>query len=116
MILDTVENGVTVPSAAVQMGPAGAFVFLIKNDSTVEPQPVTVTQIENNTALIAKGLQTGDKIVTSGQNRLYPGSKVAVQQGQPGEMNASQPEIGPVGIGSTGVTTPAPGGNGITPR
>lgn len=116
LILDTVENGVTVPSAAVQMGPAGAFVFLIKNDSTVEPQPVTVTQIENNTALIAKGLQTGDKIVTSGQNRLYPGSKVAVQQGQPGEMNASQPEIGPVGIGSTGVTTPAPGGNGITPR
>lgn len=116
LILDTVKNGVTVPSAAVQMGPAGAFVFLIKNDSTVAPQPVTVTQIENNTALIGKGLKTGDKIVTSGQSRLYPGSKVAIQKGQPGEMNASQPEIGPVGIGSTGVTTPVPGGNGITPR
>jgi membrane fusion protein, multidrug efflux system len=98
------------------MGPQGAFVYLIKNDSTVEPRPVTVTQIENSTALIGKGLQIGDKIVSSGQSRLYPGAQVAVEPGQPGEMNASQPEIGPLGIGSTGVTTPGPGGTGITPR
>jgi membrane fusion protein, multidrug efflux system len=116
LVLDTVKNGVTVPSAAVQMGPKGAFVFLIKSDSTVEARQVEVVQIENNTALIGKGLQAGDKIVTSGQNRLFSGSKVAVQEGAPGQMNAQEPEIGPEGVGSTGVNTPVAGGAGITPR
>lgn len=116
LVLDTVQNGVTVPSAAVQMGPKGAFVYLIKDDLTVDTRGVEVTQIEAGTALIAKGLKAGDKFVVSGQSRLYPGSRVAVQEGAPGQMNASQPEIGPEGIGSTGVNTPAPGGSGITPR
>ena len=116
LVLDTVQNGVTVPSAAVQMGPQGAFVYLIKDDSTVDTQGVEVTQIEAGTALIATGLKAGDKIVVSGQSRLYPGSRVAVQEGAPGQMNASQPEIGPEGVGSTGVNTPAAGGGGITPR
>jgi multidrug efflux system membrane fusion protein len=116
LILDTVQNGVTVPSAAVQMGPQGAFVYLIKDDSTVDTRAVEVTQIEAGSALIGKGLKAGDKIVVSGQSRLYPGSQVAVQEGAPGQMNASQPEIGPEGVGSTGVNTPAAGGAGITPR
>jgi multidrug efflux system membrane fusion protein len=116
LVLDTVQNGVTVPSASVQMGPKGAFVYLIKDDSTVDARGVEVTQIEAGTALIAKGLKAGNKIVVSGQSRLYPGSRVAVQEGAPGQMNASQPEIGPEGIGSTGVNTPTPGGGGITPR
>jgi multidrug efflux system membrane fusion protein len=116
LILDTVKNGVTVPSAAVQMGPKGAFVYLIKDDSTADVRPVTVTQIENNTALIGTGLQVNDKVVISGQNRLYPGVKVAMQQGAPGQMNAQEPEIGPEGVGSTGVNTPKPGGAGINPR
>jgi multidrug efflux system membrane fusion protein len=98
------------------MGPKGAFVYLVKDDSTVEARQVEVTQIENNTALIAKGLAAGDKIVTSGQNRLFPGSKVAVQEGTPGQMNAGEPEIGPEGVGSTGVNTPSAGAAGINPR
>jgi multidrug efflux system membrane fusion protein len=116
LVLDTVQNGVTVPSAAVQMGPKGAFVYLVKDDSTVDVRLVEVTQIEAGTALIAKGLKAGDKIVVSGQNRLFPGTQVAVQEGAPGQMNAPQPEIGPEGVGSTGINTPAPGGGGITPR
>ena len=116
LVLDTVKNGVTVPSAAVQIGPSGSFVYVVKPDSTVDTRGIDVVQIENNTALIGKGLQAGDKIVSSGQERLYPGAKVAVQQGQPGQMNAQEPEIGPEGVGSTGVNTPAPGGQGINPR
>ena len=116
LILDTVKDGVTVPSAAVQMGPKGSFVYLIKDDSTVDTRGVDVTQIEANSALIGKGLAAGDKVVVSGQNRLFPGAKVAVQQGEPGQMNAQEPEIGPEGVGSTGTNTPAPGGAGINPR
>lgn len=116
LILDTVENGVTVPSAAVQMGPKGTFVYLIKPDSTVDARGVDVIQIEKNTALIGKGLQNGDKIVVSGIDRLYPGAKVAVQQGSIGQMNAQEPEIGPEGVGSTGINTSTSGGPGINPR
>jgi multidrug efflux system membrane fusion protein len=116
LILDTVKNGVTVPSAAVQMGPKGAFAYLIKDDSTIEARQLTVTQIEASTVLIGKGLQAGDKVVVSGQSRLFPGAKVAVQEGAPGQLNAQEPEIGPEGVGSTGVNTPAPGGAGINPR
>jgi len=116
LVLDTVKNGVTVPSAAVQMGPKGSFVYFIKPDSTVDTRGVDVMQIENNTALIGKGLRAGDKVVVSGTNRLFPGAKVAVQQGEPGQMNAQEPEIGPEGVGSTGVNTPAPGGQGVNPR
>lgn len=116
LILDTVKNGITVPAAAVQMGPKGSFAYVVKPDSTVEVRPLTVTQIEANSALVGKGLAAGDRVVVSGQNRLSPGVKVAVEQGEPGQMNASEPEIGPEGIGSTGVNTPAPGGRGITPR
>ncbi|MBV9554281.1 MAG: efflux RND transporter periplasmic adaptor subunit [Alphaproteobacteria bacterium] len=116
LILDTVKDGVTVPSAAVQMGPNGAFAYVVKDDSTVENRAVTVVQVESNTALIGKGLQAGDKVVVSGQNRLYPGARVALQDGAPGQMNAQEPEIGPQGVGSTGINTPAPGGGGIKPR
>jgi membrane fusion protein, multidrug efflux system len=116
LILDTIMNGVTVPVAAVQMGPAGAFAYVVKSDQTIEQRKITVTQIEASTALIGQGLQAGDIVVVSGQNRLFAGVKVAVQAGAPGEMNAQEPEIGAEGVGSTGVNTPAPGAGGINPR
>jgi hypothetical protein len=47
---------------------------------------------------------------------LSPGVKVAVQQGQPGDMNARQPEIGPQGVGSTGINTAPHGAGEIKPR
>ena len=98
------------------MGPTGPFVYAIKDNSTVEAQRVTVTQVEAETALIGKGLKAGDKIVVSGQTDLLPGVKVAVKQGSPGEMNAGEPEIGPEGVGSTGINS-APSGLGrINPR
>ncbi|MBV9827821.1 MAG: efflux RND transporter periplasmic adaptor subunit [Alphaproteobacteria bacterium] len=116
LVLNTVQNGVTIPASAVQMGPNGAFVFVIKPDSTVANQPVTVTQVENNTALIGKGLEAGTSIVVSGQSGLTPGVKVAVQQGAPGQMNAQEPEIGPEGVGSTGINTAPSGAGEINPR
>ena len=116
LVIDTVKNGVTAPAATVQMGPTGPFVYLIKPDNTVEARPVTVTQVESGTALIGKGLAVGDKLVASGQAGLAPGVQVAVQQGQPGEMNAKQPEIGPEGVGSTGINTAPSGAGEIKPR
>jgi multidrug efflux system membrane fusion protein len=116
LVIEIVKNGVTLPTGAVQMGPTGPFVYVIKSDSTVEPQSVTVTDVDGDTALIGKGLEAGDKIVISGQTNLSPGVKVAVQPGSPGEMVAREPEIGPEGVGSTGVTTGPAGIGGVKPR
>jgi membrane fusion protein, multidrug efflux system len=112
LVLNVVKNGVTVPAGSVQMGPTGPFVYAFK----VAAQPVTVTEVEASTALIGRGLKAGDRVVVSGQTDRSPGVKVAVKQGSPGEMNAREPEIGPEGVGSTGVNT-APFGLGeINPR
>jgi hypothetical protein len=75
-----------------------------------------VTEVEGGIALIGKGLKAGDKIVVSGQTDLSPGVRVAIKQGSPGEMNAREPEIGPEGVGSTGVNTAPSGLGGINPR
>ena len=66
--------------------------------------------------MISKGLKPGDKVVVSGQTDLSPGIKVAVKQGSPGEMNAREPEIGPEGVGSTGINTARSGVGEISPR
>ena len=116
LVLDVVKNGVTVAVSAVQMGPAGPFVYVIEPNSTVEAKPLTTIDVENGTALIGKGLNVGDKVVVTGQTGLAPGVKVAVKPGTLGEMNALEPEIGPEGVGSTGITTAPSGAGGITPR
>jgi multidrug efflux system membrane fusion protein len=116
LVLDIVNNGPTVPVAAIQMGPTGSFVYLIRDDSTVEARPVTVTDVDNNTALIGNGLKPGNKVVVSGQANLVPGVKVSVQPGSPGEAIAREPEIGPEGAGSNGVTTGPAGIGGLKPR
>lgn len=116
LVLRVVKDGVTIPAGAVQMGPTGPFVYEITADSKAKVEPVSVTQVDAGTALIGKGLKAGARIVVSGQTDLSPGIKVAVKEGAPGTMNAAEAEIGPEGVGSTGVTT-APGGiSGITPR
>jgi multidrug efflux system membrane fusion protein len=90
LVLETVDSGVTVPSAAVQAGPNGPFACVVKPDSTVEMRPLTVRQVENNTALIGSGLQVGEKVVTAGQFGLTPGAKVTVKDGPPAPAQTAQ--------------------------
>jgi multidrug efflux system membrane fusion protein len=72
----TLQNVVTVPSPAIQRGPDGMYVYVIKPDSTVAMQPVTVTQMMDGSSVIDTGLEAGTPIVVSGQYRLQPGSHV----------------------------------------
>ena len=85
LLLTTRKGGLVVPAAVVQRGPDGPYAFVIKEDQTVTVQPVKVAQIENGEALIDEGLQAGQAVVTDGQYRLQPGSKVKLAQaGTPG--------------------------------
>ncbi|MCB8878790.1 efflux RND transporter periplasmic adaptor subunit [Acidisoma cellulosilytica] len=70
------QNAVTIPSIAVQHGPDGLFVFLVKPDTSVAQTPVTVSYQDSGMSVIGKGVAAGDDIVVSGQSRLSPGIKV----------------------------------------
>jgi multidrug efflux system membrane fusion protein len=76
-------NVTTMPSAAVQRGPNGYYTFIIRPDNTVAVQPIDIAQDDGTTAVISKGIQPGDKIVTSGQSRLTAGTKVAATEAKP---------------------------------
>jgi multidrug efflux system membrane fusion protein len=79
LIVSTDKDAVTVPARAVQRGPNGDYLFVIKPDMTVELRDVQVAQVENDVAEISKGLATGDRIVVDGQYRLDAGSRVNPQ-------------------------------------
>ena len=75
------KNALTVPSRAIQTGPNGQYVFVIKDDMTVEIRAVTVERTADDLAVIATGLTKGARVVTQGQLRLTPGAKVVVKGG-----------------------------------
>jgi multidrug efflux system membrane fusion protein len=72
------KNAVVVPSAAVQTGQKGQFVFVVKSDMTADMRPVTAGAQHGNETSIEKGVAPGETVVTDGQVRLTPGAKVEV--------------------------------------
>jgi len=63
----------------VQAGQQGPFVFVVKPDQTVELRNVVVTRTAAAETVIASGLEPGETVVTDGQLRLVPGSKISVK-------------------------------------
>ena len=73
----TVRSGaVVVPSEAIQTGQQGQYVFVVRPDLTVEARPVTTGEVFEGGTVIGKGVVAGEKVVTDGQLRLVPGTKV----------------------------------------
>lgn len=77
--LTTQANAVVVPAAAVQTGQQGSYVFVVKDDKTVDMRTVQVERVANSEAVIKDGLKTGETIVTDGQLLLVPGSRISVK-------------------------------------
>ena len=73
------QNATVVPSQAVQTGQQGDYIFIIKSDMTVESRNVRVSRTINGEAIIAEGVRPGDLVVTDGQIRLVPGTKVEIK-------------------------------------
>ena len=78
VVLDVGEqrNVLVVPSEAVQAGQQGDYVFVVKPDMTVDVRQVNVGHTVNGQMEILRGLSTGETVVTDGQVRLVPGTKV----------------------------------------
>ncbi len=76
----TADRNVTViPTPAVQSGQQGTFVYVIKDDKTVELRPISVARTHGEDSIIASGLKPGETIVLDGQLRLIPGSRVSIK-------------------------------------
>lgn len=69
-------DAIVAPSIAVQNGPTGQYVFVLKADQTVEMRPIKVARTEGDDAVVGSGLKVGEVVVTVGQLRLAPGTRV----------------------------------------
>jgi multidrug efflux system membrane fusion protein len=94
LLLDVRKNSTIIPSVAVQRGPQGSFVYVVKADKTVEARTVTVALTQSNQSAIGSGLQVGEAVVTDGQDKLQNGAKVETR-GPTGNSNAPQPTTQP---------------------
>jgi multidrug efflux system membrane fusion protein len=80
MTLSNRHNATLVPMQALQNGQKGQYVYVVTDGNGIQMRPVTVVQQVDNQAVIGKGVNPGDTVVTDGQIRLTPKSKVEVKR------------------------------------
>jgi multidrug efflux system membrane fusion protein len=109
--LATLSQAIVVPSQAVQTGQDGQYVFVVKGDSTVEQRAVTPGQRVGDDMVIEKGVKTGETVVTEGQLRLEPGSRITTDlSGRGGRGRGARAGGGATADGAAGGAAPAAGG------
>ncbi len=91
LLIQTDHNVVTVPPTAMQRGPQGSYVYIVKDESTVSRRPVVAGHEDESIAVVTAGLQPGDRVVTDGASRLMDGSKVKVQDSTTPAADAEEP-------------------------
>lgn len=80
LVLDILKNAILVPNGAIQIGQNGPYVFVVKEDNTLELRQVTPGQKQaDELTVIEKGVKPGETVVTRGQLQLAPGTKVVIQ-------------------------------------
>jgi membrane fusion protein, multidrug efflux system len=81
LLIDTLKDVVTIPTGAVQRGPNGTFVYVIKDDNTASMRPIVVQKQDETQTVVKSGLAVGERLVTTGFVRLTDGSKVTIGSG-----------------------------------
>ncbi|MEK6779478.1 MAG: efflux RND transporter periplasmic adaptor subunit [Candidatus Deferrimicrobiota bacterium] len=79
LTLSMKKGAVVVPTPAVQTGQRGQFVFVVKPDLTVESRPVVTGEAAGGETVIEKGIRVDERVVTDGQLRLVPGTRVEIK-------------------------------------
>jgi multidrug efflux system membrane fusion protein len=82
VLIDTLRQVVVVPTAAIQRGPNGPFVYVLKDGDAVTVRRLTLTQQNDVQAVVAIGLQAGERVVTTGFARLTEGTQVTVSSAE----------------------------------
>jgi membrane fusion protein, multidrug efflux system len=92
LLVKTLNNVVTVPTAAIQRGAPGSYVYVINADNTVSVRPIGIGPTEGAMAAVNSGLSVGERVVVDGTDRLRDGARVIVPGAQP---QASAPTSNP---------------------
>jgi membrane fusion protein, multidrug efflux system len=124
MLVQTLTDATLVPSAAIQRGAPGTFVYIVKNDQTVSVSPVKLGPVQGETTAITSGVSPGDVVVVDGADKLKEGAKVELttREGQAapaakgrqqrGDRSPGAPHSQANGQGQSGAP---PKGNGQAP-
>jgi multidrug efflux system membrane fusion protein len=90
LLLDTRQNGLTVPAAVVQQGTKGPYAYVVNPDNTVAIRSIKVAQISDGQALIDSGLEANEQVVVDGQYKLQLGTHVRFLHGKAAQEAAEQ--------------------------
>jgi membrane fusion protein, multidrug efflux system len=111
LLIETRSGAVIAPAAAVQHSPESSFVYVVKEDKTVEMRTVTPGPVQGDDALIEKGLAPGEIVVVDGVDKLQGGTRVETRDAK----SAAGPGGSP-GRASEGGQGPNAGGAGRGPE
>jgi multidrug efflux system membrane fusion protein len=90
LLVDTRQNGLTVPAGVVQQGPSGPYAYVVNPDDTVAIRQIKVAQISDGQALIDSGLKANEHVVVDGQYKLQPGVHIVMLHGKAAQEEAAQ--------------------------
>jgi len=89
LLIDTLKQVLVIPTGAVQRGPTGTFVYVVKDDNTAAVRPIVVQKQDETQTVVKSGLEPNDRVVSTGFVRLTDGSKVSI-----GSADAATPVQG----------------------
>jgi len=91
MQLDVKKNAILIPSAAIQTGSQGSFVYVVGQDKTAQVRPVKVGITQGTICSIDSGVAAGELVVTDGQDKLQQGTLVDARPGGSGSATPTPP-------------------------
>ncbi|MBI5523386.1 MAG: MdtA/MuxA family multidrug efflux RND transporter periplasmic adaptor subunit [Desulfarculus sp.] len=80
LLVETLRGAIVVPAAAIQRGPQGVYVFVVKEDQTAAMRKVNLGQTQEGRTVVASGLAPGELVVIDGAERLREGAKVEAKE------------------------------------
>ena len=83
LLVDTLQDAIVVPTAAIQLGAPGSYVYVVNSDSTVSVRVIKPGPIDGEQTAILSGLELGETVVSDGVDRLYDGAKVQLPEKRP---------------------------------
>ena len=94
LLIDTLKQVVVIPTGAVQRGPNGTFVFVVKDDDTVATRAIVVQKQDETQTVVKSGLDSNERVVTTGFVRLTDGSKVSIGSADAAPAQGARPRSG----------------------
>jgi membrane fusion protein, multidrug efflux system len=113
LLVDTLHNATIVPTAAVQRGAPGTFVYVVNPDSTVKVTPIKIGPIQGENTSVTSGVSPGTQVVVDGADKLKDNAKIALRQESP-KVPSQSPNVTAPGASTTTPSAPSAASPGET--